>query len=409
MKKYFPLILFSFLKITPTCYNAPRMKLVSNQLGPNFTFSDALYALGCGILPMVSKTNFSPYFETTNFKLASTARTLLGLLADIVPDGKKVGIPAICCAVMATPFLAKGKEICWLDTDETGLLDVKEVEKHVSELGLLLVPHTFGQRVNMAKILQIARANNIILVEDGAHLFEPGQPQSDYKLFSFGREKDISCVSGGALLWGDNALGCEKIKNACLQNPSRMWVFRHAFQPLILALSLPWWKNGGRYIAGIFSKTGILPRAVTKGEKSGMNDVPETKLALTQQKILSRAIRQRRSELSHREALAPVWKRKLSEIFPKATIIVPENSFRVIVIGIDRETLLKTAQKNGFDLNEWDGDPIAPRGVDLKKFGYKPGQCPNAEKFIKNYITFPTNRRTALTDIERFSSLFETK
>ena len=385
------------------------MKLVSNQLGPNFTLKDAFFAFGCALMPALEKTDFSPSFETKNYKLASTARTLLGLLADIVPEGKKVGIPAVCCAVMATPFLTKGKEICWLDTDESGLLDPQKVEKNSTEIGLLLVPHTFGQRANMEKIMEIAKANQIIVVEDGAHFFEPGLPQSDYKLLSFGREKDISCISGGALLWKDNAPGSEKVQNASLQNASRLWAFRHALQPLILSLSLPWWTTGGRFIAGIFSKAKILPRAVTHSERVGINDVPQIKLPCTQQKILARAFRQRNQELSHRETLTKMWKRKLSDLFPEAKILIPENFFRVIVTGIERETVLKMAKQNGFDLNEWDGEPIAPRGVDLEKFGYKKGQCPHAETFINSYITFPTNRRTTLSDVERFSKLFETK
>lgn len=382
------------------------MKLVSNQLGPNFSLSDALCALGYALLLGTKEADFSSYFETSNYKLASTARTLLGLLAATVPAGKSVGIPAVCCAVMATPFLSNGKKVCWLDTDKTGLLNPKEVEKHKDELGLILVPHLFGQQADIRKIIKIAQANNIIVVEDCAHFFIPGEPIADYRLLSFGREKDISCVSGGALTWRKNAPRCKHIQAASLENSSRILTFRLALQPFILALSLPYWSTGGRYIAGIFSKTKILPRAVTKGEKVGINDFPQTKLARTQQRILARAFQQRGSEITHRKKLANAWKQKLAELFPKSKINIPSNFFRVIATGIDRETILKTAKKIGFDLNEWDGDPIAPRGVELEKFGYQKGQCPNAEKFINSYITFPTNRRTSLADIERFTKLF---
>jgi len=382
------------------------MKLVSNQLGPNFNLGDALYAFGCALMPTLSKTDFTSHFETENFKLASTARTLLGLLAKVVPEGKKVGIPAVCCAVMATPFLSKGKEICWLDTDKNGLLDPKEVEKYKNELGLIIVPHIFGQQAALEEIIKISKENNIIVVEDGAHFFQPGEPKTDYRLLSFGREKDVSCVAGGALTWRENAPGSEIIQKYSLKNPSRFWTFQHALQPLVLAISLPWWSNGGRYIAGIFSKIKFLPRAVSREEKCGINNFPQTKLSYTQQKILARAFGQRSAEISHRSELAREWKRKLSQIFPDAKIVIPENSFRVILTEIERETILKTAKRAGFDLNEWDGEPIAPRGVELEKFGYKLRQCPNAEQFITHYVTFPTNRRTNLADIERFTKLF---
>ncbi len=384
------------------------MKLVSNQLGPNFTLNDALFAWSCTFTSF-KVCNFFPHFKTKNFRLASTARTLLGILAEIVPNDKKVGIPAVCCAVMATPFLSKGKKICWLDTDKNGLIDIQEIEKHKKELGLLIVPHTFGQQANIEKIMTIAKKNNIVVVEDGAHFFEPGEPIADYRLLSFGREKDVSCVSGGALVWRNNSLGKELVENHKLKLPSWSWSFRHAIQPLVLAISLPWWKMGGKCIAGFFAKAKLLPRAVSSNERSGIEDFPQTKLSKVQQKILFRALNQRKNELLHREKIANAWKETLTTLFPNAQIIVPENFFRVIATGIDRETVLNKAKQIGFDLGEWDGEPIAPRGVDLKKFDYKKGQCPNAEKFIKNYVTFPTNRRTSLTDIERFTRLFETK
>ena len=113
------------------------------------------------------------------------------------------------------------------------------------------------------------------------------------------------------------------------------------------------------------------------------------------------------NELSHRGKIAQAWKNKLTRIFPEGNITIPENFFRIIITGINRENTLKTAKQAGFDLGEWDGEPIAPRGVDLKKFGYTFGECPHAEKFIKNYVTFPTNRRTTVSDVERFVRIFE--
>ncbi len=385
------------------------MKLVSNQLSPNFTFSDSLYALWCTIAPRLKAPDLTGHFETQNVRFASTARTLLGILAEIVPEGKKVGIPAVCCAVMATPFLSKNKDICWLDTDEHGLLDPTEVEKHKSELGMVIVPHIFGQKANLESVMTIAKQNNIIVVEDGAHFFEPGKPEADYRLLSFGREKDISCVSGGALIWNDNAPGKEGVQNYQLERPTRSWAVRHALQPLILSVSLPWWNKGGRFIAGFFAKSRVLPRAVSQNERKGREDFPQTELSIIQQKILVRSLKQHTHDLLHREQMSHIWKEKIEQLFPEAHISIPLNFFRVIVTGLDRSSFLKSVRPSGFDFGEWDGEPIAPRGVDLQQFQYRPGQCPRAEQFIKNYVTFPTNRRTTAVDIERFSQIFDTK
>lgn len=382
------------------------MKLVSNQLGPNFTLHDALVAVGFSLIPWRKEKSFEQLFCTKNYILASTARTLLGSLAKQLPKNKKIGIPAVCCAVMATPFLEEGFQIQWLDTDKDGLVELKEVRKYAKDLALLIAPHTFGQRADIEGIMKIAKQHKLIVVEDCAHLFLTGEPIADYRLLSFGREKDISCVSGGAFIWKKDAPHAKFFSSHYLPKPSRLWVIRHSIQPLIIALSLNWWFRGGRLIAGIFSKLGVMPRAVSRAEKSGKEDFPRTRLGLTQQHILARAIRQHPKDLIHRKKLSEAWDKVLTKKFPDAHITYPENLFRVIVNGVERNEALKKAQNIGFNLGEWDGEPIAPAGVDLKKFGYTPGQCPNAEKFIRSYLTFPSNRRTTTEDIKLFHKKF---
>ena len=379
------------------------MKLVSNQLGPNFTLNDALVAALFSLIPGKEK-NFEQLFCTKNHILASTARTLLGSLALKAKKDKKIGIPAVCCAVMATPFIEQGFEIQWLDTDENGLLDLAQVKKHIKSLGLIIAPHTFGQRADIEAIMKLAKPHGTIVVEDCAHLFLTGEPVADYRLLSFGREKDVSCVSGGALTWRKSSPHAKFFSTHYLPKPSRNWVIRHALQPLILATSLNWWFKGGRLIAGVFSKLGVMPRAVSPAEKSGIEDFPRTRLGNTQQRILARAIKQHSQELKRRKKLAETWDKVLTKKFPDATITYPENLFRVIISRVDRAEILQKAQSIGFNLGEWDGEPIAPAGVDLEKFGYTPGQCPNAEEFIKSYVTFPTNRRTDVADIKRFAT-----
>jgi len=95
-----------------------------------------------------------------------------------------------------------------------------------------------------------------------------------------------------------------------------------------------------------------------------------------------------------------------SSSFPKAKIIIPDNYFRVILTNVNRQEIKKRAKKIGFDLNEWDGKPISPAGVNLAKFSYKTGDCPQAEKFMQNYITLPTNVRVSVEDVERFGREF---
>ncbi len=388
------------------------LKLVSNQLSPNFTLADSVYAMGqifCRKAPDASE--FEHIFCSKNVTLTNSARTALALIIENLhlPKDKRIGIPAFICAVVATPFLQKGYQIEWIDTDGNGVISVKDFEEKSKNISLVVVPHIFGQQAPIEEIHRIAKQKNIFIIEDCAHLIPQARTrrgeselEAHVRIFSFGREKVISCVSGGAVVW-NNFVGTGRD----LSLPSKWWSVRHALQPFIFSLALPWWNLGGKCIPYIASKIKLLPRAVTAREKQGEEDFPLASLPAIQQNILLQQFRKAENIKSHRISLANAWKKTLTKLFPKNKIIVPENCFRVILhIEENREEFLKKSKSIGFDLHEWDGAPIAPRGVDLVKFGYAPGTCPEAEKFAKSYVTFPTNIRTNLRDVARFETLW---
>ncbi len=378
-------------------------KIVSNQLSPNFNFQDALFAASCiGKKKPIDPKHFEQIFGTKNNTLFNAARSGLGLIAEELKAQKKtgkIGIPAFCCAVMATPFLTQGFEIEWIDTDDQGMISLQDFEKKAKNICCVIAPHTFGVKAPLAEISKIAKKNNIWIIEDCAHFFKSPAPEADFTLYSFGREKDVSCVSGGALVWKQDI----HLRN--VKNSSNSWTFHHLLQPLIYALALPWWHAGGKFIPALFAKVKFLPKAVTPAEKKGKEDFPKEKMAPSFQWVLKKQVEELNQNIEQRKTIAEAWKKVLSEKFPKAKIIIPENYFRVIVTDIDREKIMKQLPKE-FHLAEWDGKPIAPAGVELKQFGYTPGQCPETEKFATHYLTFPTNKRVTLKDVAYFDTMF---
>jgi dTDP-4-amino-4,6-dideoxygalactose transaminase len=381
------------------------MKLVSNQLSPNFLLPDAWHAarqIFGGKNP--ERSEFEQIFSTKKFQLVSAARTALGLIAEDLKKKnvqKKIGIPAFSCAVMATPFLQKNFEIEWIDTDDRGVISVADFQKKSDALGAILIPHIFGMEAPIAEIARVARDKKIVTIEDCAHFFRSGC-ETDFKILSFGREKDVSCVSGGALVWAKN------FEEKKLPAPPQNWTTKHLLQPLVFSLTLPWWNVGGKFLTAIAGKL-FLPRAVTAAEKTGREDFFAGQMPTKIQRVLKRSFENHERDLVHRKKIAAEWKKVLTKIFPDAEIIVPSNALRVIVRGVDRKKVLKKAAAIDFHLNDWDGAPIAPAGVKLENFGYAPGKCPQAEKFAKNYVTFPTNRRTNLSDVKKFATLFGKK
>lgn len=395
------------------------MKLISNQINPNFTFPDSLHALSSLVFG-ASHKKLDPFFEqsfcTKNILFTNTARSALGLICDTVhPDpSKKIGIPAFICAVVATPFLSRGYEIEWIDTDENGLIDPQDFAKKAAHISLVVVPHVFGQPAPLQAIKDIAEFHNIFVVEDGAHAIRQFMPRfktiADAQILSFGREKVISCVSGGALIWPDHspfADAFSKLKTN-LKKPSLNWVIRHALQPFIFSVSLPWWQHGGKVIPWLARKINLLPLAVTPSEKSGQEDITMAALGLPQKRILARQIAQHESRIIHAQAMALAWQETLVPLVKNQDFFIKGNAFRGLMILAAphyKEALLLSLKKQHapYHLSEWDGVPISPKGVRYKYFNYRPGQCKNAEYVARCYLTFPTNIRTNKADIKAFA------
>lgn len=388
-------------------------RLLSNQICPNLLLSDALYLWAH--LPCIwsrKQLDFSKYLGTKDYILTNSARTALSLIIqETTPDKtKKIGIPAFCCCVMATPFLTAGYEIQWLDTDENGLIDPAEVERHAQKLSMVLIPHIFGQLAPVQQIVQICKQHDIITIEDCAHHIPDTKETllTDFRVYSFGREKVLSCVSGGALAWNQGSQNLKSLKTEKLEKkgspasqlPSSLarskasWTLKHMLQPLIYSLALPLWYQGGKILPTIAQKLRLLPKAVTASEKKGREDFPQSTLPFPLQKLLLRQFKQYPKTLSHREKIAKKWKEKLSTSFPQKQISIPPNALRVLLkTEEEKQPIMDYYKSKGLLLNDWDGVPMSPTGVDYERFGYKKGTCPNAETFASQQITFPTSIR----------------
>lgn len=387
------------------------MKLVSNQINPHFSLADSIKALGCFLSKKtVNTTIFEQFFYTKNYLLLNSARSGLQILIDTLklPKGSTIAIPAYCCSVMAVPFLSSGYKITWIDTDENGLISPQDFEVKIKQnnISLVLVPHIFGQPAPLEAIYTLAKTKDIIVVEDNAHMLNKNFSYSDFKLYSFGREKVLSTVSGGALVWNVNSPHAHLFQKIELKPTSLGFQFQHAIQPLIYSLALPWWRAGGAIIPMIAKHFKLLPLAVHPAEKQGQNTLKVQAMGSTQQRILEFQIEHNTQRQASYHEKNIYWQQILPTLFPKATIIKPQSSFRVIVRTENNQKILQKASQNGYHLTEWNGQPIAPFGTNLQAFGYKKGMCPMAEKTAKELITLPTNIRTSQKDIELFKTIF---
>lgn len=379
------------------------MKLISNQINPHFTIKDALYAaFQVRFLGSKKNIDFSDLFGTNNYQLLNASRSALELIIDIVqpPKTKKIALPAFICAVVAVPFVSRGYEIEWIDTDENGCIDVDDFARKSDNVSMLVVPHIFGQMIDLEPFAKICRAQHIFLIEDGAHGWSDDFV-ADVKIMSFGREKVVSCVSGGGLVWSDISNYASDFKKISLQEPNVSWIVKHALQPLLYSLAMNWWQLGGKIIPMVAQKLKLLPKAVHPAEKKGRSTVQPARLPTVQQRVLAYQLQRHEKIVFHQQNIAAIWRTALAPIFSLEDIIIPSSGFRVIIKTPQAKKIRSELWKACIHLTEWDGVPIAPSGTDLVAFGYERGDCPRAELFSQNYITLPTNRHISKKDVKK--------
>ena len=162
--------------------------------------------------PKVSQfeMEFEEKFLTDNTALAVGSGTdalhLAYILAGVEP-GDEVIVPVFTCTATNIPFLYMGAVIRFADVDpETLNINVDHVRTLVNNKTKAIVcVHYAGLPCDMDELLQIAKENNIALIDDSAHALGAkykGQnigEITDFTIFSFQAIKHITTGDGGML------------------------------------------------------------------------------------------------------------------------------------------------------------------------------------------------------------------
>jgi len=153
---------------------------------------------------------FEEKFLTDNTALAVGSGTDALHLAYIlagVETGDEVIVPVFTCTATNIPFLYMGAIIRFADVDpETLNINVDHVRQLVNKKTKAIVcVHYAGLPCDMDELMQIARENNIALIEDAAHALGATYKGvnigeiTDFSIFSFQAIKHITTGDGGML------------------------------------------------------------------------------------------------------------------------------------------------------------------------------------------------------------------
>jgi len=122
--------------------------------------------------------------------------------------GDEVIIPSHTYTASAYPFLKQGAKIVWADIDaSTRVVSTKTIQACItSKTKAIVVVHLYGYCADMPEIMQLAKENNLIVIEDCAQAIgtkingKMAGSFGDIGIFSFHSHKNISTLGEGGMI-----------------------------------------------------------------------------------------------------------------------------------------------------------------------------------------------------------------
>lgn len=143
-----------------------------------------------------------------------TAALHLALAVHDIGPGDEVIVPTMTFAATAEVVTYLGAKLVLVDIDpQTMCIDTAALAAAITPMTKAVMPvHYGGQAADMNTVLELAKAHNIIVIEDAAHAFPssyrgtPVGSLGDMTCFSFYANKTITTGEGGMLVTDDEDL-----------------------------------------------------------------------------------------------------------------------------------------------------------------------------------------------------------
>jgi len=220
------------------------------------------------------RSALAAHFQADVTLFASGREALLALLQSLhIGKGDEIIIQSYTCVVVPNAITATGATPVYADIDQDTLnLTPETVERVISNrTKVVICQHTFGIPTDTERLRDLCDQYEIPLIEDCAHIIpdtkgpkEIGR-YGDYLILSFGRDKAISGIAGGALI--SRKPIPLPTTHPLLPTP---YIARLLLYPLLYFLARPLYGIGiGKLLLWLAAKIGLIIPIVTKMEKEG--------------------------------------------------------------------------------------------------------------------------------------------
>lgn len=392
--------------------------MIHTSLSPNAEKDDVLLAWKTLFRPWTwndrktvaeAEALLSQLIQVSNVITVDSGRTALYTILKALGIGKgdEVLLQAYTCVAVPDPVLWVGARPVYVDCANDLTMDVEDFQKKITpHTKAVVVQHTFGMPAQIEKVIAIAREKQIAVIEDCAHALGgdvAGKPLGsfgDASFFSFGRDKSVSSVFGGAIATSSPEL-FQKVRSIVetYPQPGMIWVKRQLLHPIILSVSKATYSMYvGKMILEIAKRLHIISKAVEPAELSGGR--PRFTLHQYSPALATLVVNQLRKLprfVAHRRECARLYGLGLkavqsSDVSCEVIGTAPGHAYlRYTLSSRNPRAIFKRARQQEIYLGDWYTTVLAPKAVDYGAVGYTLGSCPNAERLSKETLNLPTH------------------
>lgn len=398
------------------------------SLSPNLQRDDLLITLKTIFMPWrwmqqsaISNAHqlLNKLFPNTSVILTSSGRSALyhTLTALNIGRGDDVIIQAFTCIAVSSAVRWTGASPQYADIiPQTYNLDPASVRRSITpQTKAIVIQHTFGIPADLDRIKTIADEHDLILIEDLAHgLGSTYRGKAlgtfgDVAIISFGRDKVLSCVFGGAIVV-NNPKYIESIQKTTksLTNPPLWWSLQQLFHPIITTISLAFYQLGlGKLLLYISQRVHLISFAVTTKEKQGKKPpqiswtISPLLVPLLVNQLVKLSIYQK-----HRQNICAYYESHI--LNHQSSPLKNQSCLRYPVRVANKHSILKIFQTQGIILGDWYPQIVTPCNDHCRSItGYQSGSCPQAEQAARETINLPTHIKLSFSDAKRITKMFQ--
>lgn len=341
-----------------------------------------------------------------------------------IKKGDEIIINWYTCISVVNAVIQSWANIKYCDTSKRNFwLDIKSLESNLTKkTKAIIIQHSFWKSADIAKIVKLAKEKNILIIEDCCHSLGTKINKKhlwtfwDFSIFSFGRDKVISCVNWWLLII-NNKQYFEKIIHIekKLINPSNTMVLKNHYYNILWFLSyksydfLNFWK----ILITLSKKVKFIPEIISEKEKILNYDNFYYKLPNSLAWLAISELWKLKEYNNHRRNVADFYDKEIKneniKIWFKKLKSEKNNYFRYPILFKDtknKQDFINYMKQNWIYIwSTWSGSNIVPKPTKWIKTWYIKWTCNNAENISSRFLTLPNHKNLNTGDLIKIINL----